>query len=219
MRIYFLLEDSKSFLDVLPTWMGFLNPKYKRVQELQVVEENSYVLHSGHGFPQILKYLDQTIKDIAESKNVDLLVVVLDTDDKSVSSTKALITEHIEKYETKLPCACKVLPISRCFETWLIGNNEVYPDETCMHPNFRPYHEFYDASINDPELMDRPTGSSVGRYHENYLKFMLRYKWKYSKSNPSAVATEDYLNGIITRIDETPHLSTFKDFWNLIGQI
>ena len=47
MNYYFLLEDEKSFLKVLPLWLEYMNFGIKRVPDIQEVQENNYVLQSG----------------------------------------------------------------------------------------------------------------------------------------------------------------------------
>ena len=49
MNYYFLLEDEKSFLKVLPLWLEYMNFGIKRVPDIQEVQENNYVLQSGQG--------------------------------------------------------------------------------------------------------------------------------------------------------------------------
>ena len=43
MNFYFLLEDEKSFLKVLPNWLEYMGVDYKRVADIQEVEENNYI--------------------------------------------------------------------------------------------------------------------------------------------------------------------------------
>ena len=49
MNYYFLLEDEKSFLKVLPSWLEHMGFGYERVADIQGVKENTYVLQSGQG--------------------------------------------------------------------------------------------------------------------------------------------------------------------------
>lgn len=53
MNFYFLLEDEKSFLKVLPLWLEYMNFDCKRVADIQEVQENNYVLQSGQGVTQL----------------------------------------------------------------------------------------------------------------------------------------------------------------------
>ena len=52
MNYYFLLEDEKSFLKVLPSWLEHMGFGYERVADIQGVKENTYVLQSGQGVTQ-----------------------------------------------------------------------------------------------------------------------------------------------------------------------
>ena len=53
------------------------------------------------------------------------------------------------------------------------------------------------------------------QFHTKYLKKALEDKFvRYSKSNPSGVATQDYLDQVLARIDSTIHLSSFLKLFN-----
>ncbi len=54
MNFYFLLEDEKSFLKVLPQWLEYMDFGYSRVADIQEVKENNYILQSGHGVTQLV---------------------------------------------------------------------------------------------------------------------------------------------------------------------
>ncbi len=79
MNYYFLLEDEKSLLKVIPHWLKFLGFQCTRVPDITRMEENNYVLQSGQGVTQLItKALFDTIDTIlASSKRVDKLVVLL----------------------------------------------------------------------------------------------------------------------------------------------
>ena len=65
MNYYFLLEDEKSFLKVLPSWLEHMGVGYERVADIQGVKENTYVLQSGQGVTQLItKVLFDTIDTI-----------------------------------------------------------------------------------------------------------------------------------------------------------
>lgn len=44
MNFYFLLEDEKSFLKVLPSWLEHVNFDCHRVADIKEVKENNYIL-------------------------------------------------------------------------------------------------------------------------------------------------------------------------------
>lgn len=122
MNFYFLLEDEKSFLKVLPSWLEYMNFIGKRVADIHDVQENNYVLQSGQGVTQLV--------------------------------TKAL------------------------FDT-------------------------IDTILLNPDKIDE------------LVIILIRY----SKSNPKNVATKNYFEGIVERINTTEHLKSFKNFYNYVSDI
>ncbi len=85
MNYYFLLEDEKSFIKVLPEWLKHLNFTCKRVPDIKFVEDNNYVFQSGQGVTQLItKVLFETIDTINENpKTIDKLVIILDAEEES----------------------------------------------------------------------------------------------------------------------------------------
>lgn len=122
MNFYFLLEDEKSFLKVLPSWLEYMNFIGKRVADIHDVQENNYVLQSGQGVTQLV--------------------------------TKAL------------------------FDT-------------------------IDTILLNPDKIDE------------LVIILIRY----SKSNPKNVATKNYFEGIVERINTTEHLKSFKKFYTYVSDI
>ena len=47
MNYYFLLEDEKPFIKVLPEWLKYMGIQNTRVQDITYVRENNYVMQSG----------------------------------------------------------------------------------------------------------------------------------------------------------------------------
>lgn len=89
-ELLLLLEDEKSFLKVLPNWLEYMKFGYKRVADIQEVEENNYVLQSGQGVTQLVtKVLFDTIDTIILNPgNIDKLVVILDAEELDVDERK-----------------------------------------------------------------------------------------------------------------------------------
>ena len=54
MNYYFLLEDEKSFIKVLPEWLKYMGIQNTRVQDITYVRENNYVMQSGQGVTQLI---------------------------------------------------------------------------------------------------------------------------------------------------------------------
>lgn len=88
MNFYFLLEDEKSFLKVLPQWLEYMDFGYSRVADIQEVKENNYILQSGHGVTQLVtKVLFDTLDTILLNPGkIDKLVIILDAEELWIGS-------------------------------------------------------------------------------------------------------------------------------------
>lgn len=135
MNYYFLLEDEKSFIKVLPKWLEYMGFHCMRVADITDVTDNSYVMQSGQGVTQLItKVLYQTIDTILNSSNrIDSLVVIVDAEEEEVETRKHEIYTKIFDYESEKEVEfdfdVKVIVCNHCFECWLLGNEDIYPIE------------------------------------------------------------------------------------------
>lgn len=227
MNFYFLLEDEKPFLKVLPSWLEYMDFRFKRVADIKDIQENNYVLQSGQGVTQLVtKALFDTIDTILLNPGkIDELVVILDAEEWEVDSREQQVMEQINKhYEMdKLNFDIKVFVCNHCFETWLLGCCGLYPkEEIAQTSDFYSYYKHYNVEECDPEEMKPPQENSdtIAKYHFHYLHELLRHKRiRYSKNNPKNVATKKYFEGIVERINTTEHLISFKKFYNFVLDI
>lgn len=224
MNYYFLLEDEKSFIKVLPKWLIYIGFKNIRVADIKEVTENCYVMQSGQGVTQLItRALYQTIDTILENKGkIDELVVILDSEQYDVEYRKNQVVQKIDSYlETQNVEMCftyKIFVCNHCFETWLLGNRDLFPTEAIGEENdFWKYYCSYNVKEKDPELMIPPEDAdeTIAAYHFHYLHEMCRYnKIRYSKKKPEKMAEEQYFNKLVDRINSTPHLKSFMEFYN-----
>ena len=100
MNYYFLLEDEKSFLKVLPSWLEHMGFGYERVADIQGVKENTYVLQSGQGVTQLItKVLFDTIDTILMNPGkIDKLVIILDAEELEIEQRKKEVNEQIKNH-------------------------------------------------------------------------------------------------------------------------
>lgn len=190
MNYYFLLEDEKSFLKVLPSWLEHMGFGYERVADIQGVKENTYVLQSGQGVTQLItKVLFDTI--LMNPGKIDKLVIILDAEELEIEQRKKEVNEQIKNHYQgrQLDFEIVILVCNRCFETWLLGCKGLYP-KTPVEENsyFYPYYNHYNIEMCDPEKMIVP-------------------EW-----------ANEYFNGIVERIDTTNHLKTFRDFYDYLSR-
>lgn len=227
MNFYFLLEDEKSFLKVLPKWLEYIDFGYKRVADIQEIQENNYILQSGQGVTQLVtKALFDTIDTIILNPGkIDKLVVILDAEEMEVDKRKQEVIDKINNHynNRKMEFDIIILVCNRCFETWLLGCKGLYPKETVERDSFfYPYYNHYNIEDCNPEAMLAPeiVDETTAKYHFHYLHELLRYKKiRYSKSNPKNIATSEYFNGIVERINTTKDLQTFKEFYDFIFSV
>ena len=227
MNFYFLLEDEKSFLKVLPKWLEYIDFGYKRVADIQEIQENNYILQSGQGVTQLVtKALFDTIDTmILNPGKIDKLVVILDAEEMEVDKRKQEVIDKINNHynNRKMEFDIIILVCNRCFETWLLGCKGLYPKETVERDSFfYPYYNHYNIEECNPEAMLAPemVDETTAKYHFHYLHELLRYKKiRYSKSNPKNIATSEYFNGIVERINSTKDLQTFKEFYDFIFSV
>ena len=241
MNYYFLLEDSKSFIKILPKWLEYLEFKCTRVLNLNHIESNNYILQSGQGIIQIVtKALFATIDTIIQHPNkIDKLVVILDAENETVSTRKQQVIDKItEKYEIcKLGFDIEIFVCNCCIETWLLGRKNMYPlpleadinseNYTCFNKHFKSHYYHYNIEINDPELMMVPSDISKtkAQYHFNYFHDLCLYNnlakkelKKYRKSDPQIAMDKLFFDSLMERIDSTDHLKSLREFINFLKE-
>lgn len=235
MYYYFLLEDSKSFIKILPKWLEYLGFGCTRVPDISQIETNNYILQSGQGVIQLVtKALFDTIDTIQQYPNkIDKLVIVLDAENETVSSRKQQVKDKIaEKYPNNdLAFEIEIFVCNCCIETWLLGKKGLYPQPSEVIPSSENYQYFckhferhyyhYNIEAKDPELMLLPTESSETKahYHFSYFHDLCLYNYltkkeslKYSKSKPQLALEKNFFDGLMERINTTDHLKSLKEF-------
>jgi hypothetical protein len=220
--LYFLVEG-KTEKKVYPQWLSYLLPNFKKVNFANEAEESNYFLISGNGFPSIFDYFKDAVYEINTYQNYNKLVLVLDADEMSAEEKTAEVKQFIsdEKIVLNSKCELHIIAQKYCMETWFLGNRKVYPRNS-DNVDFMNHAQHYDVSQNDPELMLKPNtfAGSTSIYHELYLRKMLAAKnINYSKSNPKEIGEKYYLEELNKRINETPHLSSLKNFFSFCESI
>lgn len=220
MNVYFLLEDSKSAFYVWPQWLKIFLPNFDEVKLLSQLKDNQYCVESGHGYPAIKNHFKDALQLVADNKiHLDYFVLVYDADDREDADLESEKAEFKDIFEAAgISSEFKIIVLRKCFESWLIGNRNVYPYD---NDKFRQYEEFYNAALYNPEDMGRPVGygNSISTYHCRYFQEMLRNSLhkNYSKGSPRVVSNAEFLGGLIDRIEATEDLKAFKEFIDILG--
>ena len=221
MNYYFLLEDEKSFIKILPKWLSYMGFSNERVPDISFVTKNCYVLQSGQGVTQLItRALFQTIDTLIQNpKTIDELIVILDSEEYDTKYRKTqvlgLIKEYIEEKSLVIDFSYKVFVCNHCFETWLLGNGTLYP-QSRPGGDFQQYYDSYNIQLYDPEKMKPPkeVNETIATYHFHYLHELCRYnKIRYSKKKPMNLATKEFFQEIVVRVNTTNDLPSFLDFY------
>jgi hypothetical protein len=223
MNYYFLLEDEQSFIKVLPKWLEYMGFLSTRVADIKEVCKNNYVMQSGQGICQLItRVLYQTIDTIMANPNViDELIVILDSEDKSVEMRRQEVEKKIENYQrekkVEIDFKYKIFVCNHCFESMLLGNRMLYPKVMPENTNaFWNYYHYYNISEDDPEEMKVPSEleETTAKYHFHYLHEACRYnKIRYSKNKMENVAKKEYFQELVNRINETDHIKSFRELF------
>ncbi len=214
MNIYFLVEGVRTEAKVYPSWLSILAPRLTRVNKYNEVSDNSYYLFSSEGYPSILDDIKCAYEDVKSVGTYTHLVICLDVEEVSVAERVNEVEEKIRELSITEIEIVLILQ-NKCIETWFLGNGKICSrnpqDEFCE------YFRHYNILDQDPELMDKPNGyeGSIAEFHEKYLKSMLGQRQRvYSKRNPQAVCTTDYVNELVKRVEDTEHLKSLKNFFD-----
>lgn len=228
-----MLLEGETEPNLYPAWLRFLAPNMRKEDFIEKLDNNSFYVKGGLGYPGILDKdygLKNTLKDISQYKNINQLWIVCDADNQDIEVREDFVKSRIKELldaDRSLSinhCDIHIIIQKACIETWGLANKKVFPRNNIVPP-FDEYVAFYDVGVDDPELMIKPDSYeySIGRYHEGYLKQMLFTKAKqsnkpkraYSKTDPTPLNKEFYLQNIINRMEQDDHMNSFKKFFTL----
>ena len=191
-------------------------PRYRQVNHEDDLCDGSYLLESGAGYPRIKNVLKERLS-VFENYNIqpDCIALFYDVDDWSKGKIKEEQLEYSNIFKAGgREYNYELFPMYRCFETWLLGNRDVFP-KTVDAP-FKEFADFYDVSQSNPEMMSKPDDyeGTLAYYHYDYLQQMLRssIKKNYSKRHPGVAKDVNYLEALIRRAEDTGDIVSFSRF-------
>ena len=221
MNLYFLLEGKRTEKKVYPMWMDHLLPNYKQVKSFDEADQHNYFLFSANGYPDLLNDIENAISDINECRNYSYFLVCLDADESSVEERRKEVMDKIESSPSNLNAKPVVIVQNKCFETWFLGNQKVFPRNP-QDEDLQEYCRFYNVSNWDPELMPQYPGfGSTSQFHSKYLKLMLKEKnISYTKQHPGQVGESHYIDALHKRVTSCPtHLKSLQNFFSFIHRL
>ena len=221
MNLYFLVEGRRTEMAVYPAWMKYLLPEYIRVETMEEVVDNHYILMSGFGYPNLLFHIGNAVADIQRSGKISYLIICVDSDDQNVKKRENEIFYYMKSQELETNgFVSKVIVQKRCIESWFLGNKSLKKEG--KGTIFEEYFSHYDVFHKDPEEMKKPDDykGSIGNYHTSYLCALFRiHNMFYSKKHPYAVCREEYLRELVHRAETSCDLGTLRHFLKLCKKI
>jgi hypothetical protein len=222
MNLYFILEGEETELQVYPKWINFILPNYTQVFLEKDVKENNFYVFSGGGIPSIYNHTINAIKDINVNPVFDKLIVCLDGDEIGVEGRINEAKEKIAQSGVILNSGCSIDFVIQniCIETWFLGNRKIVkkiPEGLLL----KEFVEHYNVTINDPEGLEKiERFKNKAHFHYSYFREILKeHTLSYKKSNPKIVLEKSFFEELEKRINDTEHLSTFKNFLVLLYEI
>lgn len=225
MNYYFLVEGQETEMLFYPKLMQYLFPSYSRIYDVADYNSNNFFVHYGGGNPHIFSTADKSIADIKDFNlsnkrkkiKIDIMFIIIDSDCyKTYNDAEKSLNNYIKRHLTEIKAAkIIVIPIIQreCIESWFLGNPNLFPNK--YSNKLKKYIDYYDVSINDPELMGKPdwTEKSKGKFAFSYLQQMCWEKsLYYEKDDIDLITTFDDIIAMRDRGILKKQLNSFISF-------
>ncbi|MEI5946518.1 hypothetical protein ETJ91_00595 [Bacillus albus] len=218
MNIYILVEG-KTEKYVYPKWIENILPDLKQIEYPEDATDNNYYIFGNMGYPCIISGdLVNVITDEEIISKYDFLVISIDSDgEENISIRKQRIIDTCIEHGFDLS-KLRIIIQNYCFETWCLGNRTVFI-RTPESDDLKDCIQYYNVNTEDPEKMLKPSEfpRNTAAYHEYYLKQIFHERNMYfRKGRPAAkFIDERYLPHLIKRAEDTGHLESFSNFYNV----
>lgn len=211
-------------MDFYPKLLEYFNSKYTKVNSIEEITYNSYIIKSGNGYPHVFNKMSNTLNTISDFNKksrrngikIDFLVLVIDADYyDSLSAARQGVEQRLRKLDSNIKEAkikVKYIIQNQCIESWFLGNRAAFPQK--YNEEFSKFVKYFNVKETNPEKMKAPYGSGVNNAHYalDYLQSMLRQTGnEYAKSKTDYISTPEYISEIYERYLDGD-LKSFGDF-------
>jgi hypothetical protein len=213
MNIHVVVEGERGAAKLYEIWVPLVNPSLTYVPHISYIANDNFSIVGGGGYPQYLEIIDAAIDDVNNYRNIQRLVIGVDSEEYSYQEKYREMENHIRSS----PCSAEIRIVVQhfCLETWALGNKVIV---THSHSDvLRKYINFFNVRVKDPELLPGYSEEELNRaqFAAKYLKYALNNKYKeltYSKSNPTVLLHPKYFGRVKQRFQNTGHISSFAYF-------
>jgi hypothetical protein len=170
-RYYIVVEGASGEPQIYPNWIRYINDTLTQIHDVRDTRDNTYYMVSGYGYPNYLKVIENAIEDVNALKNIDCLVVAVDSEDKTFQEKHDEIAGLVNG---KLKRSClKIIVQHFCIETWALGNR-VSCRKNAQDKPLLEYRRIYDVRNNDPELLPPYRDMNRAQFAYAYLRRMIQ---------------------------------------------
>lgn len=195
-------------------WIPLVNPILSRVNYIDEVASENFLLISGGGYPQYFEVIEAAIDDVNQFPVFDRLVVSVDSEEME----QAEKFDEIESFIASRHCRVQIVIVVQhfCFETWALGNRLIIRPNPQLSRLAR-YRGIFNVRNSDPEMLPALPQEDLNRsqFAERYLRAALNDRFRnltYSKANPEALLHDSYFNQVRNRFVNTGHIASFGGF-------
>lgn len=226
MNFYFLVEGKNTEPETYPRFIEHFVNGYHKVNNLEELTINNYIIESGYGYPNILNIFNNTLSKIAafnkknkhNDRKVDTLVLVIDADNyKNPTNAKKNVEQLISDRKSLIKDAkisVRYVIQNLCIESWFLGNKGAFPDT--YTDEFKKYVDHFNVKHCSPDKMRSPIQEIThAQYSYKYLVEMLHQSGEiYGKSKTQFVTSPDYIDGINDRYTNGD-IQSFKELLDI----
>ncbi len=221
MNLY-IVAEGKTEKKIYSHWIPQIRPELKPVEKLQDIKNNNFYVLLGGGYPQMLDMITIAYKDINNySPPIKYLLICVDSEEITVEQRIKEINEYIEKEKLITNAYVHIIVQNHCIENWLMGNRKINI-QNATSPKLIKYVNHYNVNKLDPEEITSPDARTIAQFSYDYLREMFREKkmiYSKERTKVKSVILPKYLNQLIKRYEDTNHIITFGNFYNLLRKL
>ena len=212
MNLYIVVEGKVEKF-VYQNWIPKVNSTLTYVESIDNINNNNFYIISGGGYPSYFEIINNAIEDVKLLKNVDRLVIAVDSEDmKRIEKIN-----EIEDFLKDKNCITEIKIIVQhfCLETWALGNKKIV-SQSSRAERLSEYLNFFNVRTRDPEELPPYLVERLNRaqFAKRYLRLLLKeknQKLTYTKKDGVLVQPQFY-ERVRSRFENDKHIQSFRDF-------
>ena len=216
---FYCIVEGRTERKIYPKWIKYCNSTLNIVPRIEDVNQNEVFIITAGGYPYIFEVIKSAIIDIKTYPKFDKFVISLDSELSSYEEKRNELIDKLTEFKfdaESLNIELVIIIQNFCLETWALGHRKIFRKRT-TDPDLNEFKKFYNVTVNDPELLpDFPIRKySRVEFAYKYLHHGIKDLYTsltYTKSSPDFIGEQHYFDELISRYDDTKHISSFSIF-------